>query len=288
MKHEEYKEMLAAAALDALDRGAGGPLYAHLAACAECRAELDELRAAAALLAYDAAPVAPTPEVRTRLLAQIKATPQTPQLGDAPATIVAPNGAPGAPASSAQNVLTFTPTVRRGLFGARPVVIYGTLAASIALLALALTSAVLWSQNRQLQRELTRVAQNLHETQQTLANVRGERDLLAAPDAHTAELAGTDAAPPAHARLTYDEQTGRAMLSAAGLPAPPPGKAYQLWFIADGKPLPGGVFTTDAAGHAELREQIPQAGRHAQIFAVTLEPQAGTSAPTGQMYLKSS
>ena len=292
MNHEEYKEMLAAAALDALDANDGDALDAHLAACPECRGELDELRAAAALLAYDSAPVNPSPSLRARLLAQLKTTPQTPRTGGA-SNEAASNGAPattapGAGISPAPNVLPFAPTAaRRGLFGARPLVVFGTLAASVAIAALAISAAVLWSQNRQLQRELTRVAQNLHETQQTLVVVRAERDLFTAPDAHMAELAGTDAATQAHARLTYDANTGRAILVAAGLPAPPPGKVYQLWFIADGKPLPGDVFTTDAMGHAELREQIPAAGRHAQIFAVTLEPQTGVSAPTGQMYLKS-
>jgi anti-sigma-K factor RskA len=287
MTHEEYKELLAAAALDALDADAGDALAAHLAACAECRSELDKLRAATAALAYDCAPAQPAPDARARLLAQIKLTPQT---GGTPANAT-PNGAAlantsGASTPPAPNVLPFASTTQRGLFGSRPLALYGALAASVAL-ALAVTSAVLWAQNRQLHRELTRIGQYLHETQQTLVAVRAERDLLAAPDAHTAELAGTEVATKAHARLTYDVDTGRAVLSAAGLPATPPGKAYQLWFIVDGKPLPGDVFTTDATGRAELREQIPPGGRHAQIFAVTLEPQAGTSAPTGQMYLKS-
>ncbi|MFL6210252.1 MAG: anti-sigma factor domain-containing protein [Pyrinomonadaceae bacterium] len=288
MTHEEYKEMLAAAALDALDAGAGDTLAAHLAACAECRSELDELYAATAALAYANAPVVPAPDLRARLLAQIKLTPQT---GGTPANAATPNGAATANTTTATtptapNVLPFASNTRRGIFGARPLALYGALAASVAL-ALAITSAVLWAQNRQLHRELTRIGQYLHETQQTLVAVRAERDLLAAPDAHTAELAGTEVATKAHARLTYDVTTGRAVLTAAGLPATPPGKAYQLWFIADGKPLPGGVFTTDATGRAELREQIPPSGRHAQIFAVTLESQAGASAPTGQMYLKS-
>jgi hypothetical protein len=291
MDHEEYREMLAAAALDALDAADGDALAAHLAACPECQGELDELRAAAALLAYDAAPVAPSPDLRARLLARLKTTPQAPGASGAPAVVV-PNGAPATTASGAgapapQSVLPFRPAARRALFGARPPALFAALAASVALASLAVTSALLWSQNRRLQRELTRVAQNLHETQQALAAVRGERDLLAAPDSHTAELAGTDAATQAHARLIYDAKTGRAILVAAGLPPPPSGKAYQLWFIADGKPLPGDVFTTDATGRAELREQIPPDGRRAQAFAVTLEAQAGASAPTGQTYLKS-
>jgi hypothetical protein len=38
-----------------------------------------------------------------------------------------------------------------------------------------------------------------------------------------------------------------------------------------------------------MYETIPPEGRStAAIFAVTLEPASGTSAPTGEMYLKSS
>jgi anti-sigma-K factor RskA len=93
----------------------------------------------------------------------------------------------------------------------------------------------------------------------------------------------------ARARLTFDERTGRAMFMAADLPPAPAGKAYQLWFIAEGKPpMPGSVFQTDASGHAEMHDIVPPEGRHAAIFAVTLEPAGGTSTPTGEMYLKSS
>ncbi len=293
MKHEDYKEMLAVVACDALDAAERRALDEHLATCAECRSELAELRAVTALLAYEAAPVAPPAALRARLLAQIKATPQTPRAGGALSTS---NGAPGsAPPGTdtpavAPNVLPFASPARtaaRGLFGVRPLVAFGTLAASVAIAALAISLAVLWAQNRRMQTDLARLTQNLHETQQTLMAVRAERELLAAPDAHTAALAGTEFATTARARLTYDERTGRAVFVAAGLPVPPAGKAYQLWFIADGKPLPGNVFTTDASGHAEVRQEIPTAGRHAQIFAVTLEPQTGVNAPTGQMYLKS-
>ncbi len=288
MKHADYMEMLPAAALDALDAAERRTLDVHLATCAECRIELEELRAVTALLAYEAAPVAPPAALRTRLLAQLKATSQTPRAGS--------NGAAGStpgmdtPAAGAPNVLPFATPARtraRGIFGVRPLVVLGTLAASVAIAALAISLAVLWAQNRRLQTDLARLTQNLHEMQQTLTVVRAERELLAAPDAHTTALAGTEFATTARARLTYDERTGRAVFVATGLPAPPPGKAYQLWFIANGKPLPGNIFTTDASGRAEVRQEIPTAGRHAQIFAVTLEPQAGVNAPTGQMYLKS-
>lgn len=78
------------------------------------------------------------------------------------------------------------------------------------------------------------------------------------------------------------------MLFAYNLPPAPAGKAYQLWFIADLKhPVPGAVFNTDQQGRAVMRDQVPEAGRNASVFAVTLEPAGGVSAPTGEKYLLS-
>ncbi|MDQ3907541.1 MAG: hypothetical protein M3268_04275, partial [Acidobacteriota bacterium] len=73
--HEEYKQLLADAALDAAS-GEARALEAHLSSCAECRAELRELRDAAALVALASDPAAPSPELRSRLLDTIRRTPQ--------------------------------------------------------------------------------------------------------------------------------------------------------------------------------------------------------------------
>jgi anti-sigma-K factor RskA len=110
--------------------------------------------------------------------------------------------------------------------------------------------------------------------------------LFTTPDARVTVLAGLDAAPRARATLAYDRRTGRTQLYTYNLPPAPVGKAYQLWFIADGRPLPGKVFKTDAQGHASLRDQAPANLSDATVFAVTLEPEGGVSAPTGSMYLK--
>jgi anti-sigma-K factor RskA len=99
-------------------------------------------------------------------------------------------------------------------------------------------------------------------------------------------LAGTEMATRARAKFVYDRKTGKAMLMADDLPPAPAGKAYQLWFIADGKPpMPGHVFNTNAAGHAEMRDQMPEEAMGATVFAVTLEPSNGVNAPTGPKYL---
>ena len=108
--------------------------------------------------------------------------------------------------------------------------------------------------------------------------------MFTAPDTRVATLTGTEMAPRANAQLAYNK-SGRAMMIANELPAAPAGMDYQIWFIADGKPVPGGVFKPDAAGHVEMSAEIPSSARTASAFAITLEPQGGTLAPTGQKYL---
>jgi anti-sigma-K factor RskA len=296
MNHEDYKELIAFDALDALDGGDEGrrALDAHLAECADCRAELNALRDAAASLAYAARPESPAPELRARILVAVKSYPQDAR--PAPANGDAPTAAQTSGVSSADEFEKRREA--RDIRVSRRIMMFGSLAASVAVAALLVTLALTWQRNARLEGELARLSetvnrreQELARTEQELARTRADRELLALPAAHTATLASqTGAAGKAHARLTFDAETGRAMLTAADLPPVPAGKAYQLWFIAEGKPpMPGSVFRPDPRGHAEMHETIPPEGRTpAVVFAVTLEPASGVSAPTGEIYLKSS
>jgi anti-sigma-K factor RskA len=72
MVHEDYKEMIPARALSALDAAEVRALNDHLSECAECRMELQEWEATAAAMAVSAKPMEPSPEVRERLLNEIR------------------------------------------------------------------------------------------------------------------------------------------------------------------------------------------------------------------------
>ncbi len=312
MSHEGIKELLAAHALDALDAATGREVEQHLLSCAECRAELEAWRETVAALAYAVAPVAPAPDTRTRLLLVLKAEATVTHPVAADARINATNGGGNHGAdneadapddstradSTASNVVPFRTAAERNASrrGSSSWLRFGALAACIALAVVAVALGSLWQRARHTNVELARVAGELRTAQSELDRVRADRDLLAAAEARTATLAaapngsGSSTGQRARARLTYDEATGRALLVAADLPPVPTGKAYQLWFIAEGKPLPGSVFTTDGSGHGEMHDIIPPEGRRAAavIYAVTLEPAGGVSAPTGEIYLKSS
>lgn len=299
MNHEAYKEMLPLEAFDALDGEDALSLRAHLEACADCRAEADELRSTAAMLAHTVAPVAPPEHLRALILSSIK-TSAPPVASDASANRGASvrQNEQGDSAESASggssNVLLFDKAhKRRTLLISKPVFAFGAIAASLLIVALAATLFVLRQRNQEMRDELARLNQRADElaaranqSEQELARNREEREMLTASGAQMVSLAGTKAAPGAHAMVAFDPHTGRALLLASNLPPAPAGKAYQLWFIAGGRPpMPGKVFSTDSAGRGALRDQVPSEAKLAPTFAVTLEPAQGVNAPTSEPYL---
>ena len=149
----------------------------------------------------------------------------------------------------------------------------GAMAAVVLLTALIVGLIVLWQQNGRMREELALSKQFV--------------ELVTTPGARVSELKGIDLGAGATASLAYD-QNGHAMLMANKLPQPPQGKAYQLWFIV-GKnpPMPGKTFSPDNTGKGMLKEQMPREAMNSAIFAITMEPEGGSNAPTSPIYLRS-
>ncbi len=270
MVHEDYKELLAAKALDALDAEDARALESHLQSCADCRAEMLEWEETAAFLALDAARVEPSASLRQQILTAAKTE---------PASVV---DMEHHASSSDARVLSFERPTRSSFFWS-PV---SAIAAAFLLVALLASVFVLWQQNQKTKAELAKMAEQIEEVNRGRAREREAVTLLTSPGARMASLAGTKDAPGAHAMLAFD-QTGHAMLMAKGLPAVPKGMAYQLWFIKDNKKMPGKVFMPDASGNGMLEDEIPGVAREAAVFAITLEPESGVQVPTGSIYLVS-
>ena len=147
------------------------------------------------------------------------------------------------------------------------------MAAVVVFTALIVGLVVLWRENSAVKEELA---------------IKNEFvEVATTPGARVSELKGIDLGSGATATLAYDN-TGHAILIANKLPSVPQGKAYQLWFIV-GKnpPMPGKTFSPDTAGKGVLKDQMPKEALDSAIFAITLEPQGGVSAPTGPIYLRS-
>ncbi|HEU4597622.1 MAG TPA: anti-sigma factor [Pyrinomonadaceae bacterium] len=301
MGHEDYRELLALEAAGALDGDESRALAEHLSSCGECRRELAELRDTAASLLYTLTPVAPPARLRTQVLEQVRA------LGDAPpASEVKTQAATRRAGVEDEGTASRTPSTARAprpdarpglwqLLTGRPSFAFGTLAASLVIVALGVTSFALWQRNRELSAETARLSARLEDLRQELAAGREQlaraqevNDLLMAPGAAMATLKGMEVAPQAHASVAFDRNSGRVVLLASALPPAPAGKAYQLWFITDDKKvLPGGVFKTDAEGQGRLDDRLPQGVSRPSAFAVTLEDERGVPKAEGSMYLLS-
>jgi len=278
MTHEDcdnYRELLAAHALTALDAGEAASLEAHLENCADCRAELNAWEATTALLALDVEPVEPPARLRASILASAYAYREDREDRSVDKSVRA--------VATESKILPFERPPK-------PIwASLGSIGAIAALLVLAVSLVVLltlWRQNRALREELAHVTREMQQAETKLEHERSIVAMLTAPDSHMAKLSGTNMAPGAHATLAYDKN-GRAMLMAEGLPAAPAGMAYQLWFIVGNKPMPGKVFKTESSGAGTLADKVPAEALNAAVFAVTLEPESGATAPTGAMYLRS-
>jgi anti-sigma-K factor RskA len=274
MEHQEYKELLELSAFDTADEAQARALEEHLATCAECRSELAELRDAAGLLAHAATPLAPSSEVRARILAA----------AGSPA-----NAGAGKPVETAR-VVPFAQRLRPNLW---PNLL--KIAAAVAFVALAIGLFVMWRRNVKSEREIARLTHEMT-LQQRLINKEHdarlrEHDalvLLSSRDAKKMELAGTQTAQNARAMFVFDQKSGRAVLMTDGLPATPADKAYEVWFIPKGhSPMAGKTFSVDSSGHAMLIAQMPPEAMENAVIAITLEPKKGSAVPTGAIYLSS-
>jgi anti-sigma-K factor RskA len=127
MVHEDYKEMIPARALSALDAAEAQVLNEHLENCAECRKELDEWQATAAALALGTSPAEPSPELRERILNEVRKDLSAPQ------------------------VIPFRSTPRNlwSSFGS-----LGAIAATVLFTALIVGLVVLWRQNNAIRTDL--------------------------------------------------------------------------------------------------------------------------------------
>jgi anti-sigma-K factor RskA len=144
-----------------------------------------------------------------------------------------------------------------------------------------------------LQGEVGDLSRALSDRTQQVVSLRSElaakgqlmRAVLA-PDLRLIKLSPLPPAPDAAGLVAVSESRGQAVLQAAGLPQPPAGKEYELWWIgARSGPVRAAVFSPNPNGVATVASTSPP---HERILAsaITLEPSGGVDKPTGPMYLK--
>src|SRR6185503_3497352 len=147
LSHDDYKEMLAAHGLGALEATEARELEVHLLDCADCRQEFAAWQATAASLAFDAAPIAPSPRVKDLIIDAVRAE--------------------GTHSGNTRTVVV--PFERRPKTAWTSLGSLGALAAAIALIGLIISLLILWQQNRAAQAEVGRLAAEVRETSEQLA-----------------------------------------------------------------------------------------------------------------------
>ena len=87
-------------------------------------------------------------------------------------------------------------------------------------------------------------------------------------------------APKPRGRVFVNPQQG-VLLLASNLTPAPSGKIYEMWIIPKGgAPAPAGLFQSQSDGTAMYLRKGAVDMASAAVIAVTLEPEAGSAAPT--------
>ena len=245
--HEQFADDLSLYALGALQGEERQAVEKHLAECSACRQELEKLQGDMALLAFSASGPRPPARSRGRLIAAIAKEPRRVQI--ARRARVAWWNALGWAAAVAAVVL--------GIF--------------------------LKQQNSDLRRHLADLETSYSKREQQLFEAKQLLATLTSPDAEQFTLVAGKTPPQPQGKAIYLRDSGTLVFLASNLPAIPPQKTYELWLIpTSGAPIPAGLFKPDAHGAgAVIRPPLPT-GVEAKAFAVTIEPEAGSRAPTSQ------
>jgi anti-sigma-K factor RskA len=296
-------------ALGALDGDEKLAFESHLAECQQCARKLAEARGRIAMLSLAAPRVEPSPAVKQRLMAQVRTESITRSVRniadnarrnaisdalrkangsfeDAAAMLGIDHGAlldlvqkydldpasTGPPKNPRAN--PFPGFLRRW----RAAILVPAFA------ALAIATAILWQQDRNLDRQLAALRTTAAQQHRQLDDARHFADLIGSSDTVIVALAPQPGQPLGSAHVMYNTKMGMLMYDGEIAPAPS-AKSYELWVIpTDGKPINAGVFNP-VTGRADHWMMKMPPGVEPKMFAVTLEPQGGMPRPTGPMVL---
>ncbi|WP_328938915.1 anti-sigma factor [Streptomyces tauricus] len=252
LRRGELHSLAAPYALDALEPHEHKRFEKHLKRCDHCAAEVRALREDAVRLAWSTAAPAPA-AMRDRVLTAIRTTPQEPAAAEPPARARVER-----PPSRA----------RRSPFSAFLIPLASTTAAAALVVA-----ALFGMQASRTQDELS----------EQRAQAREIAHVLAAPDARAGT--GRDANGQGIGVVASASQK-TAVVTSAGLGAPPGKRVHQLWLMRpEGKPRSLGLLDGDTPLIAT------GLNTDATSLAVTVEPDGGspqpTTAPVVQLALKS-
>lgn len=246
--HEQFAEDLALQALGSLEGGERLALEKHLQECASCRRELEWLRGDLALLSLSTAGPKPPARSRERLMAAVVREPRS-----------------------------TTASAKRSWWMRAP---------SLVAAVLALMVVLVGRQNSALRQQIAGMEADAATQQVELRRAHEIVSTLTASDAMRVTLVAAKTAPQPQGKAIYVRDRSSLIFIASNMPVAPTEKAYELWLIpTSGAPIPAGVFKPDAHGSATVVNPPLPAGIEAKAFAITIEPEAGSTAPTAPIVM---
>jgi anti-sigma-K factor RskA len=280
----EGQETAALYALGALSQLEACAFDVHLReGCSSCDTELKEFDQVVGALGSVAAPVAPPAYLRDLLTARIER--EVAEASSVSATVIP------FPEPTSSIEITPAPAKSSGT-GWLPWAI-----AAALLIAFAYTLTAWRTERRTLQAVIERDKNGSSERDENarlkveLTNERAASTELAqinsvfnAPQWRIIPLAGQAPAPGASAKIYWDVQ-GKRWVVSADLPPAPDGKVYQLWFVTPDAKISAGLITPHKDGHGFAVVQLPANIVQVAAAAITLEPEGGSAQPTMPIYL---
>ena len=297
LTHDEARDMLGAAALEALSGDEQAAVLLHAATCPECGPALAALREATDQLAFAAPAAADDPRrranVRARLLARARANAPVADVGAMSPDIstVAATGSPVIDRTRAARppFEGGTKPYRRG--ARRPWIASPAAGWSIAGIVGIAAVLLLASLNSRTTAEKEELALSRKADSLRIARLEGT---ISTQDSTLRELTGqqvsilqlTSGAPRAPwAWMFWNHATNHWTFVAHNLPAAPAGRTYQLWLVTPKAKISAGTFTPLADGSAQVEATYPLARDSLRAIAVTEEPAGGVPQPTGSFVL---
>jgi len=240
---------LGAYVLGALDEQESARVEAHLRDCASCRRARTDYQSVADGLLHSLRSVRPPASLRSRLRQRIR---------------------PGAPAS------VYTRP------GGRPNA-YAVLSVALALAVVALGVFTWQTQNS------LRLIESRFESAQAASSQQAQVDsvslaLLTYPGRQVALVTGDQA----YGTVLFEPHLPMAVLNAWGLPDLDKSHIFQAWLVRpDGERVSAGVFVRDEGSpFTRVLLEMPEPASQYVGLGVTVEPQGGTSTPTGTRILQ--
>jgi anti-sigma-K factor RskA len=241
-EHGTPQDLAAAYALGSLSAEETRRFEAYLAGSREAQREVAEYREVAALLALAGPEPALSPDLRERVLARGRRPTARPAAG-------------------------------------RPAPPWLAIAAGlVAVVGLGFGYSQ-FTNMHDLRRELAQMGRRLEQTSDSLRAREATLNSILEPGVQLFQLTASGDPDPL-VQLFWDRQRHRAIMHGFRLDSVPQGRAYQLWFIKDGAPVPSVTFRPEPTGHVLVEGIEVPADGEVTAAALTVEPESGSPQPT--------